>query len=58
MDEVERTGESVVVTKRGRPVARLAPVRIARSARGAMKGQIEVLGDIISPIDVEWNANK
>lgn len=58
MDEVARTGASVVVTKRGRPVARLAPVRTRKSALGIMKGKIKILGDIISPIDVEWDANK
>jgi prevent-host-death family protein len=59
MDEVARTGKSVIVTKRGRPVAQLSPVRRkVRSARGILKGRIKILGDIISPIDVEWNANK
>ena len=59
MDAVERTGRSVVVTKRGRPVARLSPIRIAhRSAFGFMKGRIEILGDIVEPIDAVWNAER
>lgn len=59
MDEVERTGTSVVVTKRGRAVAQLSPVRRkGRSARGLLKGRIKILGDIVSPIDVVWDANK
>jgi prevent-host-death family protein len=59
MDEVERTGSSVVVTKRGRAVARLAPVRTpVRSAFGLLKGRIAVCGDIEGPIDVTWNATK
>jgi prevent-host-death family protein len=57
MDAVERTGRSVVVTKRGRPVAMLSPMRVAhRSAFGFMKGRIEILGDIVAPIDAVWNA--
>jgi prevent-host-death family protein len=57
MDSVSETGASIVITKRGRPVAMLAPVRPSRnSLRGIMKGRIRVIGDIVSPIDVVWNA--
>jgi prevent-host-death family protein len=59
MDTVERTGRSVIVTKRGRPVAVLAPVRMRRaSAYGFMKGRIQILGDIVAPIDVDWDAER
>lgn len=59
MDSVERTGCSVIVTKRGRPVAVLAPVRGRRtSAYGCMKGLIKIVGDIESPIDVRWDAEQ
>ncbi|HEX4419620.1 MAG TPA: type II toxin-antitoxin system prevent-host-death family antitoxin [Kofleriaceae bacterium] len=59
MDAVERTGRSVIVTKRGHSVAMLAPVRTKRrSAFGCMKDQIEILGDIESPIDVDWDAER
>lgn len=59
MDSVAKTGASVTVTKRGKPVAVLAPVRSPRrSARGFMKGRGEILGDIIAPIDVAWDAEK
>ena len=57
MDAVERTGSSVIVTKRGRAVARLAPVRARpRSAFGLLRGRIGVRGDIVAPIGVRWNA--
>ena len=59
MDEVAETGEPLVITKNGRPVAQLGPVERARkSIWGLHKGQIEILGDIIEPIDVEWEANR
>jgi prevent-host-death family protein len=59
MDEVERSGTSVVVTKRGRPVAQLAPVRTrVRSAFGLLKGRLTVRGDIVGPLDVHWDATK
>lgn len=56
MDEVASTGETVVITKNGRPVAQLVPVRvIPKTLFGRDKGKIEILGDIISPIDVTWD---
>jgi prevent-host-death family protein len=58
MDAVAATGASIVVTKRGRPVAKLSPVRPHReSGLGFMKGRIQILGDIVSPIDVTWDAD-
>jgi prevent-host-death family protein len=56
MDEVARTGEPVTVTKRGKPVARLVPAAEKRSPFGFMKGRVHILGDIISPLDLEWDA--
>jgi prevent-host-death family protein len=58
MDAVATTGASVLVTKRGRPVARLSPVRARRGpGLGFMKGRIRILGDIMSPIDATWDAD-
>ncbi len=57
MDEVASTGESVVITKRSFPVAQLTPVRRRPDTLfGALEGSITILGDIIAPIDVEWDA--
>ena len=59
MDEVARTGEPIIVTKRGKPVAQLAPVaRKPKMLRGFLKGIIKSHGDIISPIDVKWDADR
>ena len=59
MDEVAESGEPLVITKNGRPIAQLTPIsRERRSIWGLHKGQIEILGDIISPIDVEWEADR
>jgi prevent-host-death family protein len=53
MDEVERTGQSVVITKNGRPVAELVRHRSKqRTALGVLKGRVFIMGDIISPIDM------
>ena len=57
MDEVAESGEEIVITKNGRHTARLVAYR-ARFEEffGADKGKLEIIGDIISPIDVEWEA--
>ncbi len=57
MDEVQDRHVSYVITKRGRPVARLVPLDSRPPLLfGYMKGSIEILGDIVAPIDVEWDA--
>ena len=59
MDEVAESGETLVITKNGKPVAELSPVKKpVKSLLGAHAGQIKVLGDIISPVDVEWEADR
>ena len=57
MDEVAATGEPVLITKNGVPVAELVPARRKpRAIFGSMKGSVTYMGDIISPIDVAWEA--
>ena len=60
MDEVARTGERIVITKNGEPIAELGPHtrKVRKNARGIWKGKVEIVGDIISPLDVEWDALK
>lgn len=59
MDEVARTGEPVLVTKNGKPVAELRPHR-PRPGKpaGVWKDQLIVKGDIISPVGADWDALK
>lgn len=57
MDEVAATGEEIVITKHGRPVSRLTPYREKpKSLFGIDRDKIVILGDIMEPIDVEWEA--
>jgi prevent-host-death family protein len=59
LDEVQRQRKEVVITKRGKPVAKLVPIDDSPvSFIGSMKGTMEIIGDIVSPIDVEWEANE
>lgn len=56
LDEVKELGEEVVITKRGKPVAKLVPVEEKKpeSIFGFLKGQVEIVGDIVSPIVEPW----
>ncbi len=59
MDLVAEKREEIIITKRGKPIAKLVAIDSVpvRDAFGWMKGTIFFEGDIISPIDVEWEAN-
>jgi prevent-host-death family protein len=57
LDEVQRLRMPIVVTKRGKPVAKLVPLEDQpESFIGSMKGTMEIIGDIVAPIDVKWDA--
>ena len=58
LDEVATKRHTLVITKRGRPVAQVTPIPEKGGFVGSMAGTVEILGDIISPIDVEWEAMK
>jgi prevent-host-death family protein len=51
MDRVQKTGESVLITKHGKPVARLSPAPSApEDVFGYMAGKVKVVGDIVGPV--------
>ena len=57
MDEVAESGEEIIITKNGRPKARLVPYRpMFEQFFGGDEGKLEILGDIISPLDVDWES--
>jgi len=59
MDEVQATRVPLVITKKGRPVAKLVPADgPPKDIFGCMRGQLEILGDIESPVTPleDWEA--
>jgi prevent-host-death family protein len=59
MDEVRSTREPVLITKKGRPVAKLVPAESQpEDIFGCLKDEIQIVGDIESPIVPweEWDA--
>ena len=57
LDEVAETGESLVVTKRGRPVARIAPVQAPASLRGSVTFKVSD-DELTAPLPVRWDAGR
>ena len=67
MDEVAESGEEIVITKNGKPVAKLTPWKPAeqempyqdrpKSPFGLDKGRYEIIGDLDDAfLDVDWDA--
>lgn len=57
MDDVQSKRETIVITKRGKPVAKLVPIESeADDFYGFFAGKGEIVGDIISPAlsSKEW----
>jgi prevent-host-death family protein len=51
MDEVKARREPVLITKKGKPVARLVPVEEpAGDVFGCLTGELEIAGDITTPV--------
>jgi len=59
MDRVNKTGEEIVITKHGKPVAKLIALREQpwEPAFGSMKGTVQILGDIVAPDFPDWDVD-
>ena len=56
LDRVATTGEPLVVTKRGKPVAKVVPIE-ARSVSD-LKGSVTFHGDIVGPVLDAWEMDQ
>ena len=57
LDEVAAGGGEIVIAKKGRAVCRLVPADAPKSAPvGKYRDWIDITGDIVAPVDVEWEA--
>ncbi len=59
LDEVEESGDTITVTKRGRAVATVGPAKKEpwKSSKGVLEGKVEILGDIVNT-NFEWDCAK
>jgi prevent-host-death family protein len=50
MDEVQAKKETVVITKRGKPVAKLVPIETLNDDLfDSLRGKVTIVGDVVSP---------
>jgi prevent-host-death family protein len=52
MDQVQAKRETVIITKHGRPVAKLVPVESKEKEDeifGFLRGKVRITGDVVSP---------
>ncbi len=57
MDDVKNQHTTLIITKHGVPIAKLAPIdEEPSSLYGALKGSITTEGDIIAPVGDTWDA--
>ncbi len=58
MDEVQESGESVLITKRGKPVVKIVPVQDkSEDILGYLVGKARIVGDVMHSTSAEdWEA--
>lgn len=59
-DLYENKIDEIVITKRDEPIAILKPIgnKQKKPIFGCMKGTAKIVGDIVSPLDIEWEVMK
>lgn len=52
LDEVNRTGEGLTITRNGKPLAMVNPITVnkTRAEFGVAKGTGKITGDLITPV--------
>ncbi|WP_446742851.1 type II toxin-antitoxin system Phd/YefM family antitoxin [Silvibacterium acidisoli] len=65
IDEIYNKHEEIVITKHGKPMARVVPLKQSPPAKlddifGFARGMGKITGDIVSPVDdpESWNSEK
>ena len=59
LDEVAESHEEVTIVKDGKPLAKIVPVSTPRMRTlEELRGSVKILGDIVEPLDDEWDVEK
>jgi prevent-host-death family protein len=58
LDDIALQRGTLIITKHGKPVAKLVPIEPEQKLFGALKGSVVSAMDLVSPIDIEWDAAK
>jgi prevent-host-death family protein len=56
MDEVAQSGEEIVVTKNGKPVSKLVPIKNKpREVYGLHRGMWQLMDELVEPVNENWD---
>ena len=56
MDDVALSGEEIVVTKNGKPVSKLVPVKTRpKEVYGLHRGMWQLKDDLVEPVNESWD---
>lgn len=59
LQKVTEENEVLIVTKHGKPIAEVRPCpKDLEAALQRFRGSVTYAGDLISPLDEEWEANQ
>jgi prevent-host-death family protein len=58
LDAVAAQREPLIITKRGKPVAKLVPVPPEAALFGALAGSVVSESDIVAPVGDAWEADR
>lgn len=58
MDDVAQSGEEIVVTKNGKPVSKLVPIRQRpKEVYGLHRGMWQLKDDLVESVNENWDAD-
>ena len=59
LDDVEKRHVQLIITKHGKPMAKLIPIEDKQfSLYGCMENSVVIKSDIVAPIDEAWEADE
>lgn len=59
MDDVAQFGEEIVVTKNGKPVSRLVPIKQRpKQVFGLHRGMWQLRDDLVEPVNEPWDVEQ
>jgi prevent-host-death family protein len=61
LDDVGKRGDEIIVTKRGKPIAKIEPIAAVpvQPLKGMLAGRMKILGDIVYfNVADDWEANR
>ena len=56
VEEALDAGEDLTITRDDKPIGRI--VRVPRTPPGPLAGSVTILGDIVEPLGIKWEADE